>query len=280
MKSEETNFFEIDAAKVKKDLVDFIKETVGKADFMKGVLGLSGGLDSSVVASLSAQALGSSNVKALIMPYRPLASTTSEAALFHRLSPDKMNSLSEIEDAKEISESLGIVSEIIDITPLINTYFRERKDALSLRRGNMMARVRMTILYDYAKAFDALVLGTSNKSEMLLGYTTLYGDSACDINPLGSLYKTQVRQLALELGISEEILNKPPSAGLWPGQTDEEELGFTYDEADGLLYYLIEENYSDEELEKKGYRQEFIRKVKRLINNSEHKRSLPLTPQL
>jgi NAD+ synthase len=144
-----------------------------------------------------------------------------------------------------------------------------------VRRGNIMARARMIILYDHSEAFDGLVVGTGNKTEILLGYTTLFGDSACALNPLGDLYKTQVRQLALAMGIPEAIVQKPPSADLWKGQTDEGELGFTYAEVDQLLYLLVDQRYTPEDCVQAGFAQDFVRTVAQRIRRNHFKRILP-----
>jgi NAD+ synthase len=143
-----------------------------------------------------------------------------------------------------------------------------------------MARERMTVLYDQSAALQAFVLGSGNKTEMLLGYCTLHGDMACALIPLGDLYKTQVRELAQFLGVPEHIIKKTPTADLWPGQSDEAELGFTYEEVDKLLYFLIEKRYNSIELKELGFKDAFIKQVTDRIRGSAHKRHLPLIPRI
>jgi NAD+ synthase len=223
-------------------LIGFIVNEVRKAGFSRVVVGLSGGVDSSLSAFLGAEALGAENVWALVMPYR-----TS--------SPDSR------EHAELVVKQLGIQSDVIEITPMVDAYFERFPEADQNRRGNKMARERMTILFDHSAKLKALVLGTSNKTELLLGYSTLYGDMASAINPLGDLYKTQVRQLARHMGIPEVIVRKKPSADLWAGQTDEEELGFTYEEVDQVLYLMVDRRYELSELIEAGFDKRFVRAV-------------------
>lgn len=143
-----------------------------------------------------------------------------------------------------------------------------------------MARIRMTVLFDQSQAFNGLVVGTGNKTELLLGYTTIYGDSACAFNPLGDLYKTQIRQLATAIGVPREIVDKPPSADLWAGQTDEGELGFTYEEVDKLLFSLVEKRHTPQQCLSLGFSEDFINKVVERVRKSQFKRSLPSIPKL
>jgi NAD+ synthase len=149
-----------------------------------------------------------------------------------------------------------------------------------VRRGNVLARLRMIVLYDQSAAFEGLVLGTGNKTEILLGYTTLFGDAACALNPLGDLYKTQVRQLAAAVGVPARILAKPPSADLWPGQTDEGELGVTYAEVDRLLYLLVDERQSAETCIEAGFKQAMVRKIIERIRRNQYKRLPPIIAKL
>jgi NAD+ synthase len=241
-----------------KVLVDFIKQELGRFGINKAVVGLSGGIDSSVVAYLAVKALGKTKVTGLILPY-------------------KTSSKSSISDAFIIAEKLGIKTKIIDLTPsadsLVNSIGDKKLN--NVRKGNILARLRMICLYDYSGKTGGLVLGTGNKTEILLGYTTLFGDSAYAINPIGDLYKTQVWQLAELLKIPKSIIKKKPSADLWVGQTDEQELGFTYKEADKFLFYLIDCHYSDKELKALGYKPEFIKRVKSLIRKNQFKRVPP-----
>jgi len=246
---------------IKKFLVKFLKEEIGKFGFKKGVWGLSGGLDSSVVSFLAKEALGEENCLALIMPYK-----TSD--------PEA------VKDAENLAKKLGIRYKIIDITPMIDAYFKDHPTENKVLIGNKMARERMAILYDYSAREKALVIGTSNKSELLLGYGTIYGDMASAVNPLGDLYKTQVYQLAEFLGVPESIIRRPPSADLWKGQTDEGEIGLTYKEIDTILFYLVDLRIGVEDIEKKGFSVEKILYVKKLIEGSQFKRKLPVIPKL
>ena len=251
---------EIDPEKTKKQLVGFIKTETEKAGFNRVIFGLSGGLDSATVAYLCAEALGKENVYAVLMPYKTVPKNVTE-------------------DAERIVKEIGINSQNVDITKMIDSYFEIANDGDRLRRGNKMARERMSILYDMSLKYKALVIGTSNKSELLLGYGTIYGDTACAIMPLAGLYKTQVRQLAGFLGVPDNIINKVPSADLWPGQTDEGEMGFTYEEADKLLYLMIDCKKKKSELVKAGFDAEFIDKIELRVKKMEFKRRLPLIPK-
>jgi len=246
----------INAPFVEKILTAFIKEELGKFGFKKGILGLSGGLDSAVCASLAARALGSKNVIGLMMPYG------------EGFGPD-------LNDAREIARRLKIDARLIDITPMVNAYFILNPTTDLLLKGNKMARERMSILYDWSARERALILGTSNKTELLVGYGTIHGDLACAINPLGDLYKTQVRALAVHLGIPEPLRTKAPSAGLWAGQTDEGELGLSYDELDEILEHLVDGRESPEEVLARGFPKTQVKKITRLIRNSEFKRQMP-----
>ncbi|MDT8898168.1 MAG: NAD+ synthase [Thermanaerothrix sp.] len=246
---------------VRKILTSFIRSEITRMGFERAVVGLSGGIDSALSCYLAAEALGPQNVLAVRMPYR-----TS--------SPDSL------EDAQKVIDALGVQSVTIPITEMVEPLFERFPDMDAVRRGNIMARARMIVLYDQSAAFRGLVVGTSNKTEILLGYTTLYGDSACAINPLGDLYKTQVRQLARAMGVPESILTKPPSADLWKGQTDEGELGFTYAEVDRLLYLLVDERYSPEECVDAGFAPEFVYQVMERIRRNQFKRMPPIIAKL
>ncbi|MDQ6714375.1 MAG: NAD+ synthase [Candidatus Dormibacteraeota bacterium] len=246
---------------VRRILVGFIRNEVRKVGFERVVLGLSGGVDSSLVAALAAEALGADNVLALIMPYKT--------------SDPKSKS-----DALQVVKQLGIHQLEIDISPQIDTYFSRFPEADQKRRGNKMARERMSILYDQSWAWRALVIGTSNKTELLLGYGTIYGDMASAINPLGDLYKTQVWQLADALGVPTSIVQKAPSADLWAGQSDETELGFQYRMIDQLLYYLVERRYSVEELKQLAFDEAFIKDIVRRVRENQYKRRLPVIAKL
>jgi NAD+ synthase len=242
-------------------LTAFIREEIAKAGFRRAVVGLSGGIDSSLVAFLSCKALGAENVLGVRMPYQ----SSSQESLDH---------------AQLVIDALGIRHDTIEITPMVDPLFARFPDMTALRKGNVMARQRMIILYDQSAAFEALVVGTGNKTEALLGYSTLYGDGAAALHPLGDLYKHQVRQLARSMGVPEVIVDKPPSADLWPGQTDEGELGYTYNDADQLLYLLIDQRYSLDEAVEAGFPVEFVHKVWATVRRYHFKRVPPLIPKL
>jgi NAD+ synthase len=247
---------EINTDLAREILVGFIRTEISRAGFSHGVIGVSGGVDSGLACLLTAKALGPENVLALRMPYK-----TS--------SPDSM------EHAKDVIEMSGVKELTVPITEMVDPYLERFPEADHVRRGNLMARARMIVLYDQSVAFNGLVVGTGNKTEILLGYTTLYGDSACAINPLGDLYKTQIRQLASAMGLSEAILAKAPSADLWVGQTDEDELGFSYEEVDRLLVRLVDQRYTPEDCIEAGFERSFVDKVVGRIRRNQFKRVLP-----
>jgi NAD+ synthase len=244
---------------VREMLVQFIRDEVGNAGFSQGIVGLSGGVDSALVLLLSVEALGRENVLAVLMPYR-----TS--------SPDSAG------DAMQVVRQAGVRSETVDITPMVEPFLNEKMD--NVRRGNVMARQRMIVLYDLSARERALVIGTSNKSEIMLGYGTQYGDTACAINPVGDLYKTQVWQLASEMGVPKNIIEKRPTADLWAGQTDEAELGFSYALVDRLLYCMIDERRTDSELIDRGFEKNLVLKVKELVRRNQFKRRPPVVAKL
>jgi len=240
----------------RKILTSFIRTEITRAGFTKAVLNLSGGLDSSLACYLSAEALGADNVLALILPYKSSSPDSSE-------------------HARLVIETLGVQSITIPIIDMADALIERLPDVGRVRQGNIMARMRMIVLYDQSEAFHGLAVGTGNKTEILLGYTTQYGDSACAINPLGDLYKTQVRQLARAMGVPQTILDKPPSADLWLGQTDEGELGFTYDEVDQLLFLLVDQRYRPEDCVELGFEESFVRSVMERVRRSQFKRLMP-----
>jgi len=245
------------AALLRQILVGFIRNEVRKTGLERIVVGLSGGVDSALSAMLAAEALGRDNVLAILMPYKS-SNPDSEA------------------HAKMVVQQCGVESLLVDITPQIDAYFARFPDADARRRGNKMARERMTILYDHSARWNALVIGTSNKTELLLGYGTLHGDMASAINPLGDLYKTQVWALAEAIGVPMEIVGKDPSADLWEGQTDEGELGFTYREVDQLLYLMVDQRCTKPELMAAGFAERLIDDVAQRIMTSQFKRRLPV----
>ena len=255
------NKLDLNLKEVHNELVEFLRENFKKAGFSKAVLGLSGGIDSALVAYLLRDALGKENVLAIMMPYKSS-------------NPDSLN------HAKLVIEDLKINSKTIEITDMIDAYFKNEKEASSLRMGNKMARERMSILFDYSSKENALVVGTSNKTEIYLGYSTQFGDSACALNPIGDLYKTNIWDLSRYLKIPNELMEKKPSADLWEGQTDEQEMGLTYKEADQVLYRMLEENKTVEEVLAEGFNKDLVDNIVRRMNRSEYKRRMPLIAKI
>lgn len=239
-----------------KILTGFIKTELNRVGFKRTLMGVSGGIDSAVSLYLSAKALGPENVLAVRMPYK-----TSP--------PDTL------EDAQTMIDDLGVQSMTVEITDMVDPLIDHYEDMTKLRAGNIMARMRMIVLYDQSVPFKGLVMGTSNKTEMLLGYSTIFGDSAVALQPIGDLYKTQVRQLAKALGVPDKVLQKAPSADLWAGQTDEGELGFTYAEVDKLLYLLVDQRYRPEDCVEEGFDQAFVERVMELMRRNHFKRVMP-----
>jgi len=250
------NDLSINSELARQILTGFVRSEITRAGYSRAVVALSGGIDSAVSCSLAAEALGPENVLAVRMPYK----TSSADSLQH---------------AQEIIEQTGVHSKTIEITPMVDPLIALTPQDAHLRHGNIMARMRMIVIYDQSEDFQGLVVGTSNKTEILLGYSTLYGDSACALNPIGDLYKTQLRQFAADLGVPEAIIHQAPSADLWVGQTDEDELGFTYAQADQLLYLLVDQRYSPEECVEAGFEEGFVRKVVSRIQRFHYKRILP-----
>jgi NAD+ synthase len=251
----------VDAPFVIELLRGFIADGVRKVGFERVIVGLSGGVDSSLVTALAVSSLGADSVVALFMPYR---------------SSDPQSLI----DALAVCESVGIKAEIVDITPQVDTYFDRFPDADRTRRGNKMARERMSILYDHSMAERALVLGTSNKTELLLGYGTLFGDMASALNPIGDLYKTQVYALARALGLPQSVLTKAPSADLWVGQSDEDELGMRYAVVDQVLHLLIDERRSKAEVMALGFDAAEVDAIVARVRGSQYKRRPPVIAKL
>jgi NAD+ synthase len=242
---------------VERILVDFLRDETRQAGFGRCVIGLSGGIDSAVCAALAARALGPENVLAVLMPYR-----TSN--------PQSRT------DAELVAKNLGIRTGLVEITAMVDPYLERYAITDNVRAGNVMARERMIVLYDISQRDKALVYGTSNKTELLLGYGTMFGDMASAINPLGDLYKTQIWQLARALDLPEEVIVKKPSADLWDGQTDEGEFGFSYADVDRLLYLMVDERRTDEECAVAGFHAEFVRQIRSTVTRSQFKRRPPV----
>jgi NAD+ synthase len=246
----------IDTAVARRVIGEFIRGQLRQAGFERAVLGLSGGIDSALVAYLTAEAVGADRLLCVLMPYR----TSSPASRT---------------DAEEVVRRLGCASELVDISAMVDGFYGSDSDASDHRRGNFMARMRMSVLYDRSVTWGGLVVGTGNKTESLIGYTTLFGDSACAFNPIGDLYKSQVRQVAAAIGVPDEIIRKAPSADLWPGQTDESESGFDYPTLDRLLFWRIDKRRSIDEVAALGFEREMIERVDRLVAGAEFKRQVP-----
>jgi len=241
---------------VRRMLVAFLREESAKSGHKRVVLGLSGGIDSAAVAALAAEAMGPKNVTALFMPYRASSAESTE-------------------HARLVAKTFGLALEEVDITPQVDAYFARAGDVDRVRRGNKMARERKSIEYDRSWP-DGLVLGTSNKTELLLGYGTRYGDMACDLNPVGDLYKSQLRELAVLVGVPDVVIRKPPTADLWVGQTDESELGFSYADADLILYHLVDRRLLPEALVAAGFDAKLVHGIRERMRRSHFKRVMPL----
>ena len=246
----------IDCALVHQWLVSFLKdEVVRRRGFKKGIVGISGGVDSSLTAFLATEALGKENVVGVRMPYR----TSSPESLSH---------------AQLVIDKLGIQSVTVDISAAVDGYLKSAGDADPKRAGNVMARERMIVLFDLSEQHKALPLGTSNKSERLLGYFTWHADDAPPVNPLGDLFKTQVWALARHVGVPDVILDKPATPDLIPGQQTERDYGFTYQQADPILYFLTK-GYGPEEVVAKGFDEAVVKAVEARLESTHWKRRLP-----
>ena len=242
-------------------LTAFLFNEIRKFGFNSIVLGLSGGIDSAVVCELAVRALGADNVLALMMPY---SSSSPES----------------IEHAELMIQKLGIRSEEMSITAVVDSFFLSVPGDQLLRRGNIMARTRMIYLYDVSARDGRLVAGTSNKTELLLGYGTLFGDMASAVNPIGDLYKTQIRGLARHLGIPEPLIVKSPSADLWEGQSDEADLGFSYEAVDLLLYMMLEKRMDKKAILAEGVAEPFYDRVRKMVVRNQYKRMMPVIAKL
>ncbi|HRQ78492.1 MAG TPA: NAD+ synthase, partial [Gemmatimonadaceae bacterium] len=246
---------DIDARLVEQWLVAFLRDEFQRRGFAKAVIGISGGVDSAVVAALAARALGKENVIGVRLPYK----SSSADSLAH---------------AQLLMDQLGIQQRTLDISAAVDGYLAQEPDADAARRGNVMARVRMISLFDLSAKHRALPLGTGNKSERLLGYFTWHADDSPPVNPIGDLFKTQVWQLAAYLGVPAEIVQKPASADLIAGQTDEADFGVSYAVADEILNWLLH-GWTREELLAKGIDAEALRLVTKRLDSTHWKRKLP-----
>ena len=261
----------IDTDVARRVIGEFIRGQLRQAGFERTLVGLSGGIDSALVAFLVAEAIGPQQLHAVLMPYR----TSSPASRA---------------DAEAVVTVLGCSSEVVEITAMVDGYFgaeaaagaarAEGLEASSLRRGNFAARMRMAVLYDRSVTTNGLVVGTGNKTESLIGYTTLFGDSACAFNPIGDLYKSQIRQLAVAIGVPDAILRKAPTADLWPGQTDETEGEFSYPVLDRLLFWRIDKRRSVDEMVGLGFDPGMVERVDRMVAAAEFKRQVPPVAKL
>jgi len=256
----------IDTAMARRIIGQFIRGHLEMTGFERAVLALSGGIDSALVAYLVVEAIGADRLLCVLMPYR----TSSPASRT---------------DAEEVVTRLGCASTLVEITPIVDGYFDaaldgQGTDVTPLRRGNLAARTRMAVIYDHSVTWGGLVMGTSNKTETLLGYTTLFGDNAAALQPIADLYKSQVRQLSLAIGVPDAILRKPPTADLWAGQTDETEVGMRYVDIDRLLYWSVDRRRSHEQLLAMGFDAAQIERVERLVAGSEFKRQTPPVAKL
>jgi len=238
---------------MKEMIIGFIRKKVDEAKAKGVVIGLSGGLDSTTTLFLCVQSLGKEKVLGIMMP-------------------SGINQKEDTNDAIQVCKKLGVRYKVIEIDPILKSF----EKALNLRdklvKGNLMARIRMSILYYFANREKLLVVGTGNKSEYLQGYFTLHGDIACDLLPIGNLYKTEVRKLAKDLGVSEKIINKTPTAGLWPSQKDESELGISYEELDKILPFIEKEISMEKIQNKTNVSLEKIKKVKKRMFETDFKR--------
>jgi len=251
----------LDYPMVEDILKTFLRNEIRKFGFSSVVLGLSGGIDSAVVCELAVRALGAEHVLGLMMPYQ---SSSPES----------------LEHAGLMATKLGVRCEKISITPVVEAFFASVPNGQILRRGNIMARTRMVFLYDVSARDGRLVVGTSNKTELLLGYGTLFGDMASAVNPIGDLYKSQIRGLARHLGIPEPLIVKSPSADLWEGQSDESDLGFSYEAVDLLLYMMLEKRMDKQAILAEGVTEAFYDRVRKMVVRNQYKRMMPVIAKI
>ncbi|WP_035589128.1 NAD+ synthase [Hippea jasoniae] len=251
----------IDCSLISNYLVEFVRQEITKTGLTKAVIGLSGGIDSSLVAYIAKEALGKNNVYGILMPY-------------------KLSSKESIDDALKVVEDTGINHKIVEITKAADAYLENFEEINNVRRGNVLARMRMIVLFDHSSAYGGLVVGTSNKTELLLGYGTWYGDMASSLNPIGDLYKNQIYQLARYFNLPENIIKKKPSADLWVGQSDEDELGFSYDEADIILYHLFDLRWSIDEVVKLGFSKDLVEGIAQRVRKNQFKRLPPIIAKI
>ena len=244
---------------IKQNLMSFLKEEVLKTGLKKVTLGLSGGLDSAVVAVLCKEVFDD-NLNCVLMP-------------------SQFSSKASIDDAIELCKKFDIKYEIVSIEPMLSAYLKNMEEN-SLRIGNFSARLRMSVLYDISARENSLVVGTSNKSELLLGYGTIFGDLACALNPIGNIYKSDLFEFAKYLGVNDSIVNKAPSADFFEGQSDEADLGYSYAKIDSLLKKMIDENRSNDELLDFGFEDKFIENIKKRVKINEFKRRLPIVAKI
>lgn len=248
----------LNAQFLKNKATEFLKTEFEKAGFKKAILGISGGIDSAVVAILAAEVLGKENVIGLKLPYK-------------KSSPASVN------DAEELIRKVGIKSKLINITPAVDAFYDMLgRDISPLRLGNICARIRMTTLFDIGQKEDALVLGTSNRSELLLGYGTLFGDLASIFNPLAPMYKTQVREVAKIIGVPQSIIDKAPTADLEDGQTDEKDFGFTYETADLVLERLYDGVKPEDQHSQIFVDTKTVEKIKNKVEKNKFKSNIPV----
>ena len=243
------------------NLEKFIKDTVAKANAKGVVIGLSGGIDSAVVTKLCADALGPKNVLNVFMP--------------SRVTPAE-----DYKTTSELASMWGTEFRVVDVGPAVDALAAVLlSDAETpLERGNISARCRMIVLYNLAKKRQYLVVGTSNQSEIMMGYFTKFGDGACDVTLLANMYKTEVRQIAKLIGVPQPIIDKPPSAGLWEGQTDESEMGIKYDDLDRILYDMEQDRTDSQIAADTGLPKEQVSDIRRQVDLMEHKRLPAIRP--